>query len=122
MIYTYSCPECLEEKDVMHSMDECDNPSEKTILSTTCNENTCSTPPHKNAVLGTQWRRVIQCPNILTYGSGDLMKGGTLSKEEKSSRLKARANKTANEGKSLEVKKYQQEDFNIKVKKMMKGE
>lgn len=65
--YLYKCPNCEHHCEINHMMSEIDNPSEKTILETSCNEITC--PAIKEGfgeqteigiVYGTRWIRVPQ--------------------------------------------------------------
>lgn len=72
-------------------MSDIDNPSEATILKTTCNANTCSIPPHENAFLGTQWRRQVTMPNLMYFGTGTHDTGGMKTLEEKSKYAKERS-------------------------------
>jgi len=88
--YIYRCSICKREEEVSHSMSECDNPSKETIMKTTCNEITCS---RHDSIYGNEWKKVPQLTSFLSFGSGDGMKGGTLSKEEKNSRIQKRADK-----------------------------
>lgn len=127
MIYTYRCPTCQHIEEVEHRMSEIDSPTEETILKTTCNEVTC--PVYKQGcedetqggiIFGTQWNRVPQVPNFLRFGTGDRNKGGTLSKEEKSERLRKRSDKDSNSGRKLERKKQNDEDFKKQANEIVK--
>ncbi len=57
-IYEYKCPFCDKVKDVLHTMAELDNPSNKTLEQITCNANTCE---HESqaGVNGTLWQRQV---------------------------------------------------------------
>lgn len=115
--YLYRCPRCGKEDEVRHSISECDNPSEETALRTSCNQNTCE---NEHAAIGESWVRVPQLTNFLSFGSGDLMKGGTLSQEEKHARIRKRADTPTK--KDIEHKKFRDDDFKKQAAQIIKGE
>lgn len=104
MIYVYKCPACSKETEVEHSMNEVDNPSVETQLKTSCNANTCQ--GHEDTSEGLKWHRVPQVVNQLTYGQGTYDKGGTKTKEQKTSHF---AKRSAEDGKKngVEEQKYE---------------
>lgn len=90
--YLYRCATCNKETEISHPMSECDNPSKETSYKTSCNESTCSMNSEES-FYRKAWKRVPQLTSFLSFGSGDKMKGGTLSREEKNARIQKRADK-----------------------------
>lgn len=95
--YTYSCPSCGHTEDVTHPITDCDTPSVKTQLKTSCNGYTCPVVKRgllssdQNVSLGTAWKRVPTSANFLSFGSGTHDTGGLKSLNQKSDFAKKRS-------------------------------
>lgn len=98
-IYKYKCiiPGCEKETEVMHSMDECTNPSEETQKECSCNENTCP-----NAIMtadsivvpeyGVAFVREITAPHIAGMSGGSSVgESALLAKKQQGLKKRSRA-------------------------------
>ena len=125
-LYNYKCPVCFKQQSILHSMSECDEPNEDTILKTTCNPNTCEAMKHDESgvVYGTQWNRIPQPTSFLQFGQGDLNinnGSGTLSKAQKLAAIDKRAN-THVDKREKESKEHKDREHALTSKKIAKGD
>jgi len=81
--YLYRCTSCQIEKEMIHSMSECDNPTPKTIQDTSCNHNTC---PNMILPEGQEDKRWETVPQGFSFGTFSSM-----NREDQGKALKKRS-------------------------------
>ena len=94
--YDYYCEACGLHVEVMHSIAECDNPSEETQKEISCNEYTC--PVVKGEMdkeiatyYGLPFKRGVSAPNIHgVVGGSSVGQRGVLLQKQKQKKLRSR--------------------------------
>lgn len=98
-IYKYKClvPNCKKKVEVMHSMDECKNPSADTQVETSCNEHTCpnATILTADSIIepeyGKPFVREITAPHIGgMIGGSSVSESALLAKKQKGLKKRSR--------------------------------
>lgn len=95
--YDYYCEACGLQREVMHSIDECNDPTEETQKETSCNEYTCpvAKEPGKYkdvlAVYGSPFKRGVSAPNLHgVVGGRSLGQRAVLLEKQKERKIRSR--------------------------------